>query len=276
MSQAGAFDPDVFLAFEYAGWQRVAAQYTDAFADLTTSAAEQLLVASKVQIGSEVLDIATGQGDLAALAAQKGARVKGIDLSDAMLGLARQRYPAIEFIQGNADALPFSAASFDAVVINFGMMHFSRPEQVLRETLRVLRPGGKLSFTVWSPPEEAIGFGITLQALADYGNWQLPLPLAPDSFQFSDALECSRILLASGFSDPTLTRLPLLWELPSADALFEAMYAGTVRTGSMLELQPGGALAAIRQFIVSEAETYRRDGKVLIPMSAVLISTQKL
>ena len=275
MSQTASFDPAAFSSFEYAGWQHVADQYTAAFAGLTIQAAASLLEAVHARPGMEVLDVACGQGDLAALATRRGARAIGIDFSEAMLALARRRHPSIHFQQGNAQALPFIDGSFDAVVINFGLLHFSDPAQALREAVRVLRSGARLSFTVWAPPEEALGFGIILQALADHGNWQVPLPTAPNTFHLSDARECTQSLLEIGLCDPLVTRLPLLWELPSPDALFHAMSEGTVRTGGMLQAQTRESLSAIHQSVVSALRQYEKDGQVVVPMPAVLASALK-
>ncbi len=275
MVSATSFDPGAFSAFEHAGWQRVANQYNNSFASLTAQAAEALLETNDVREGMEFLDIATGPGDVAANAAQKGAHAVGVDFSEAMLAGARQRHPHIEFREGNAEALPFDDNFFDAITINFGLLHFGRPELALREARRVLRPGTKISFTVWTPPEEAVGFGIILQAVADHGTWQNSVPAAPYAFHFSDKQECPRTLLALGFVAPTVTHLPLDWELPSSDAFFRAMDEGTVRTGSLLRAQSRESLAAIRRAVELAVRVYEKDGKIVLPMPAVLVSALK-
>jgi demethylmenaquinone methyltransferase/2-methoxy-6-polyprenyl-1,4-benzoquinol methylase len=90
-----------------------------------------------------ILDVATGTGDLAASMAKiPGARVTALDLSPEMLGIARKKYPAITFLEGYAENLPFDTARFDAVSAGFGVRNFENLEQGMREFHRVLRPGG--------------------------------------------------------------------------------------------------------------------------------------
>src|SRR6187200_525991 len=75
---------------------------------------------AQVGPGSRALDVATGTGDLAIELARRGASVVGLDFSDGMLELARKKAPGIEFVQGNALALDYPDASFDAVTVGFG------------------------------------------------------------------------------------------------------------------------------------------------------------
>ena len=156
-------DPSAFRAFEHTGWEKIPLQYHDAFGDLTTQAIQPLLDAVDVRRGVRVLDVATGPGYVAAAAAQCGASVVGVDFSAAMVAAARRHHPLVAFQEGDAEALPFADSCFDAVVMNFGLLHLGRPEQALAEALRVLRAGGKVGFTVWAKPEEVVGFGAVLR-----------------------------------------------------------------------------------------------------------------
>lgn len=97
-----------------------------------------------------VLDIATGTGDLAIQFAEKtnAKRIVGLDLSDGMLSVARKKISGkpfsnkIEFIQGDSEALPFEDNSFDAITVSFGIRNFENLEKGLLEIHRVLRKGG--------------------------------------------------------------------------------------------------------------------------------------
>lgn len=109
----------------------------------------------------------------------------GVDFSKSMLDLAQANIddlvakaeadgstsalPAVMLLPGDAQALPFqqsavdeSGGLFDAVVCNFGVLHLGEPEKFFKEAFRVLRPGGKLGFTVWCAPPQTEGFAITL------------------------------------------------------------------------------------------------------------------
>ena len=152
----------------------------------------------------------------------------GLDFSAAMIAEARRRLPALTFRDGDAEALPCDSGLFDAVVMNFGLLHLARPDAVLAEARRVLRTGGRYAFTVWASPERAVAFGIVLRAVEAFGR-NVPLPDGPPFFRFSDAAETRRALEAVGFTDIQVQELSLSWRLTSADAVFEAMSRGGVR-----------------------------------------------
>ena len=275
MSADEPIDPTAFHDFEHAGWQRAAEPYGDAFGLLTIQAAAPLLDAVNVRAGTRLLDVATGPGLIAAAAAARGADVVGLDFSPAMIAEARQRHPALAFLDGDAEALPFENGAFDAVVMNFGMLHLARPEAAMAEAHRVLRPGGRYAFTVWSAPELAIGFGLVVRAVEEFGRADVGLPSGPPFFQFSDAAECRRTLETAGFTSVDVQVLPLTWRLGSADAVFAAVSRGGVRTAAVLRAQTPEALAAIRDAVRRGVEAYAAGGAYEVPMPAVLASAAK-
>ena len=264
-----------FQDFERTGWERAAPFYGDAFGALTAQTAGPMLDAVRAAAGTRLLDVCTGPGFIAGAAAERGATVVGLDFSASMIATARRRHPAIDFREGDAEALPFDTASFDAVVMNFGMLHLARPDAALAEAHRVLRAGGRYAFTVWAAPERAIGFGLALRAIEEHGNTNVPLPEGPPFFRFSDAAETQKALESIGFTDIRVEELPLSWRPASADAVFEAFCRGGVRTAAVLCAQTPDALAAIRAAVRRGVESYARDGGFVVPMPAVLASAEK-
>jgi SAM-dependent methyltransferase len=193
-----------------------------------------------------------------------------VDFSEPMLVLARDASPHLDFRQGDAERLEFADRSFDAVVMNFGLLHLSNPDLALHEAHRVLRSGGWLAFTVWAPPTEAVVFGIVLEAIERHGDLSVPLPPGPPFFRFSDEGECRAALLSAGFDTVTVTRIPQIWRLESVDRLFAAMLGATVRTGGLLRAQTPAAHYRIRQAVSEEVGRYRSGDAIALPMPAVL------
>lgn len=120
----------------------------------TEPVATNLIEAAGVDDGDRVLDIATGNGNVAIAAAQRGARVTGCDLTPAMLDLARARAERdgveIEFDEADAEALPYGDRAFDHVLSTFGVMFAPDPDLATREMFRVLEPGGTVGVASWT------------------------------------------------------------------------------------------------------------------------------
>lgn len=103
------------------------------------------LAAIGVGPGDVLLDLACGTGDLAELAAARGARVLGLDFAREMLRGARRRGIAASLVRADAESLPLRDGCATAATCGFALRNFSAPERVLRETARVLAPGGRLA-----------------------------------------------------------------------------------------------------------------------------------
>src|SRR5436190_317367 len=143
------------------------------------------------------------------------------------------------------------------------------------EAFRVLDAGGRYAFTVWAKPEEAVGFGIILDAIRKHGNPDVPLPPGPPFFRFSDASACDNVLKVAGFRNVDVRKVPQVWRFSASGLLFEAFLAGSVRTRALLHAQSAPALNAIRDAVGRVAGQYENHGTVEIPMPAVLAAAQK-
>jgi SAM-dependent methyltransferase len=267
-----AFDDAAFHDFEQNGWQRAAEYYGDAFGALTSQTAPALLDTVQAGRGTRLVDVACGPGFIAQAAVERGAAVIGIDFAPAMVGLARHRHPAVDFREGDAQQLPLDDSSVDAVVMNFGMLHLARPDAAIAEAARVLRPGGRYAFTVWASPARAVGFGLVLRAIEDFGSGAVPLPEGPPFFRFSDADATRAALAQAGFVDIDVRELPLTWRVPSGDHVFDAFTRGGVRTAAVLRGQTPEALAAIRDAVLRGVDAFADADGFSMPMPAVLAS----
>jgi ubiquinone/menaquinone biosynthesis C-methylase UbiE len=261
-----------FRDFEHSGWERAAGQYDQCFGELTMQSAVSLLDAVGAAPGLRLLDVACGPGYVAAAAARRGSSVIGIDFSSEMVALASGLYPRLEFRVGDAENLDFENASFDAVVMNFGMLHLANPESAIAEASRVLHPGGRYAFTVWDVPEKAVAFGIILQAIQAHGDIDVPLPAGPPFFRFSDPEESKRTLTAAGFLNVQTLQVPQVWKMESGDALLENFQTAAVRTAALLNAQTESALKKIRQDVADRVEKFRQNDSINLPMPAILMS----
>lgn len=272
---AGTMHDSAFRDLEKSGWESAVAEYDDAFARLTAQSIAPLLDALEVGPGTRLLDVACGPGYVAAQAARRGAQVLGVDFSSAMVALARSRHPALEFREGDAQALQLPDAAFDAVAINFGLLHLDQPQQALNEAARVLAPGGRCAFTVWAAPPRTQAYRIVLGAIERHGRTDVPLPPGPPFFRYSEATAARQALHDAGLVDAQVREVPQVWRFARPEELFDAMLRGTVRTAALLRAQTPEALAAIRDEIDREAQAYAADGGIAIPMPSVLAVARK-
>ncbi len=122
---------------------------------LFAPSAEALVDATGVTARTRVVDVAAGDGNCALAAARRGAVVTATDITRAQVELGRRRSEregfAVTWLEADAEALPFPDRDFDVVLSAFGFIYAPRPEVVVGEALRVLRPGGAVGFTAWTP-----------------------------------------------------------------------------------------------------------------------------
>ncbi|HEY1411409.1 MAG TPA: methyltransferase domain-containing protein [Rhodopila sp.] len=262
-------DADSIRAFEHAGWEKAAGTYEGSFATATRQFIPGLLAAVGVGAGWSVLDVACGPGFVAAGAAALGARVRGLDFSAAMLGVARGLHPGIGFDEGDAEALPYPDGRFDAVVSNCGVHHVPRPIHALREAHRVLRPDGVVAFTIWGVPAENAAWKLVFDAIGRCGDLAASHAPAPGG-GFGTPDDCAAALLEAGFGAVETRALTGVWRQADGRSLLEALASGTARMAALIASQPAEAVPAIVADIDREAARYGRDGGLDIPLAALV------
>jgi ubiquinone/menaquinone biosynthesis C-methylase UbiE len=116
---------------------------------------ETLCEAADLVAGSRVLDVACGNGNATLAAARRFCRTTGVDYVPELLSRGRERAQAerlpIDFVEGDAEKLPFESASFDAVLSTFGVMFTANQAAAAAELVRVCRPGGTIALASWTP-----------------------------------------------------------------------------------------------------------------------------
>ena len=269
-------DPDAFNTFEAAGWEEKAGAYEEAFGSLTGQTIESLLDAAAVGTGTRVLDVATGPGHVAGHASRRGALAVGVDIAQAMVELARELHPGLDFRQADAQALPFEDACFDAVVGNFAILHLGRPEHAVAEFVRTLTPGGTLALTVWDLPVRMRVTGVLVDAVAEVGATPPEdLPAGPDFFRFSVDDEFDALLRDGGLEERRLETIVFTHDMRTADELWDGLTGATVRMSSLVMAQPEETRQRIREAFDRRMEEYRTADGFELPVSVKLASGRK-
>jgi SAM-dependent methyltransferase len=177
--------------------------------------AEAFIERLHLPAGSRVLDVACGTGNTALPLARAGCIVTGVDIATNLLEQARTRAAAeglsVTFDEGDAEALPYADASFDAVTTMFGAMFAPRPELVASEFARVLKPGGLLAMGNWGP-------GSFVARMFKVGSTHVPPPPGvPPPILWGDETTV-RDRLSSGFINIRTEHIPVDFDLPSSPA----------------------------------------------------------
>lgn len=262
-------DSKQFSAFELSGWDANIRGYDSAFSSVARQTVGPMLDAARVTRGMRVLDICCGPGMLAAGALERGAEAVGLDFSAQAVELARGLVPRGKFQQGDAQALPFSAGSFDVVLCGYGVMHLPEPEAALREMLRVLRPRGRAVLSVWDVA--GVGFTLVYEAVRARGRMDVALPHGPDFFQLGSPERMQAALTEVGFTDIAAFSFDQDWHVANSDRYIESILTGTVRARAVLAAQSGDAAVGVRAYIADYLSRFRSpSGELVVPMPAII------
>jgi hypothetical protein len=152
----------------------------------------------------------------------------------------------------------------------------AQPEKAAREAYRVLKRGGRFGYTVWSLPEQSAGFAIVLRAIESQGSDSVRLPPGPPFFQYSSKDHGIGLLTTVGFARPRAKLIHMNWKLPNLEALFEAFYEGSARTGGNLRAQPEENRERIKDAVRAATHAHNKEGTIELPMSAWVYAGEKV
>ena len=236
-----------------------------------------LLARMDIQPGHRVLDVATGTGNLAIPAAAAGAQVVGLDLTPELFETARERAAAadvvVDWVEGDAEELPYEDDSFDRVLSAFGVQFAPRHEIVAHELAGVTRPGGRIGLVNWTP-EGLIGelFKILGRYLPKPPAFASPPPLwgSPDHV---------RRLFADSRVELDFHRGHNPWSFESAEAwvaFMETAYGPTVKARAKLTAE--GSWDECRAEMVALAERLNEatDGSLLMQAEYLITIAHKV
>jgi SAM-dependent methyltransferase len=268
-----SLETDTFAALEKREWAKadVAQSYARVFAKAADMVAPYLAQAVGATEDMEALDLCCGHGNVAAALVKEGAQVTGLDFSLEMLDMARATVPDARFVEGDAMDLPFADATFDAVTIGFGMPHVPDPPRVLAEARRVLRPGGRIAFSVWCGPEVDTALGYVFGAIAEHGASEIALPPGPGANDYADSALAYPALEAAGFTGCRQSVVASEWQVEDPGAPYDFFLEGTARGGALLRPQPAKNAAAIRAAVVERVlEKHGPGPRWRVPIPAVI------
>ena len=206
------------------------------------------------QPGQTILELAAGPGDTGLMAAElvkPGGTLISTDASEEMIEVARRRAEAlgldnVEFKVMEGEWIDLRTATVDAVVCRWGYMLMLDPEASLRETRRVLKPGGHVALAAWDAPEHNPNMVLAPGTLVELGLSEPPSPDEPGPFTFAKPGRIEELLDAAGFDDVVVEGLDLTFHYPTRDTVFE----------TFLDLSPTGS-AMLRELSPADHTRFR-------------------
>ena len=214
-----------------AAWDTMAAGWEaerDAIWEDSRTVGEWLVDKLEPQPGDTVLELAAGVGDTGLLAASRigpDGRVLITDFSTAMLDSARRRAAELgianaEFRVLDAENIDLATDSVDGVLCRWGYMLMIDPARAMAESRRVLRPGGRLAFSVWAAPDANPWASLVSRILIAQGAMTPRAPDSPGIFAMDNPERVRSLVTGAGFAEPEIEAVPTRRRFPSFEAFW--------------------------------------------------------
>lgn len=261
-------------------WEKHRALIERMFTPLTSA----LVETAHIVPGRKVLDVAGGTGEPSLAIARIVGPTGSVTYTDLVLGMvesaraegAKRGLTNIQFHQCPADSLPFLDNSFDAAVSRLGVMFFPDPVAGVREMLRVVVPGGYVSFVVWAPNEVNPFFNVVTRVMERYVESPPEDPDAPGAFRFALPGKLNAILARAGASEITERVVDFKIE---AGVPLEKFWTLRVELSDSLREKVAKLAPEQVPLVKSEVETCARTffdgGRMSFPARALIVSGRK-
>lgn len=265
----------IFDSPEVAAQWRANAERRAAF---LKEATERMLDAAGVVSGARVLDLGTGTGDTAVLAALRvgpTGRVLATDISQAMLDAAAETAREagatnLDFQLADAGALELEAASFDAVIARFSLMFVPDFPAALRGIRQVLRPGGGLGALVWASAEENPFLSLPARVARRTGQLRVPEERVAGPFLLSNPDWLETTARDAGWQDVAVEPIPLEMRLRDATSAVDALRNSPLAS-AITEALDDAERRAFQDDVRAELEVYKAGDGYRFPGLALLL-----
>ena len=227
----------------------------------------KIISAAAIMENDDVLDVGCGTGALTREVVKCAGSATGFDLSESMLGVARQACPTVTFQQGNVAELPFDNSSFDAVVSAFMLMFVPDPKQAVGQMQRVLRPGGRVVAGIWQGLDNNPVYDALVESTREVVDDQSADSMAWP-FTMGDVGKLEDIFNVDGLSDISITPHDGYAEFPSVEDLVGVEIQAWLLADSVSAAQITEIAAKLRRKYSDFANI---DGPIRFPLNAFIV-----
>ena len=278
--------PEQIIENQRQDWNRVAGGWEkwDRFFDEQMAFLNHRLVAdARLRSGMRVLDLGSGTGYPALLAAQTvgpSGNVTGIDLAEQMLEAARRKAASLKlsnitFKTGDVTTLPFEAASFDAITTRFCLMFLPEIPKAVAEIARILKPDTWVAAAVWSAPEKNPYLKIPIDIIKQFVELPPPDPAAPGIFRLAKPGELAGMLEQAGLANISEQEFLGDVRFAAADDYFSSLMDIAAPIQNLwAKLSPQQQTDA-KQRIIHTAEQCRKGSVVVLPIAVRMVAARK-
>ena len=267
-------------------WNRVAGaweKWDRLFEEQAGYLNHRLVADARLRQGHAVLDVGSGTGYPAILAAQTvgaSGSVTGIDLAGDMLAVAQRKAKRlgllnVTFRTGDATTLPFETASFDAVISRFCLMFLPDVPKASTEIARVLKPNRWFAVMVWTSPERNPRIGLSMAAMKQVFDLPPPDPTAPGIFRLAKSGELAGMLQEAGLVDITEQEFLAEWSYESPEHYYSTMMEIAAPVQNLMAGCSDSQRQEVKRLILEAASAYRQGDRITFPIAVLVVAGRK-